>query len=86
MSDKLCKRRIKPSTEGDMNLREILRGLEDVAAILSYTPWPGEFEIVAISSKLPKEKTVVQAPSNPLPPRPGATIISFQKHRSRRRA
>lgn len=65
MSDKLCKRAIAGNQHQEMTMRDVLGGLEEIATMLSYDPWPGDFEIVAIyppnEDDLPKEKTVIKS-------------------------
>lgn len=51
-------------------MREVLEGLEEVATMLSYDPWPGDFEIIAIypaerEDAPQREKTVIKSLPSP---------------------
>jgi hypothetical protein len=87
MSNKLCKRVISGSKEEEILMREVMGSLEEIATMLSYNPWPGDFEIIAIyppneeNDQAPHEETVVK--SQPEPARPKADIISYQKQKER---
>jgi len=60
-----------------MTMRDVLGGLEEIATMLSYNPWPGDFEIIAIhpddeDSQAPREEIVVKC----VPP-VAAEVISY---------
>ncbi|HHJ80706.1 MAG TPA: hypothetical protein ENJ65_03640 [Candidatus Tenderia electrophaga] len=65
-------------------MRDVLGGLEEIAAMLCYNPWPGDFEIIAIyppneeNNQPQQEQTVVK--NQPLPK---AKVISYQQQRER---
>ena len=48
MTSTLCKRSISGSKQQEIKMREVMGGLEEIATMLSYNPWPGDFEIIAI--------------------------------------
>lgn len=83
MSDKLCKRVISGSKQQEITMRDVLGGLEEIATMLSYDPWPGEFEIIAIyppnqeGQPAQTEKTVISTR------RHEAEIISYQQQKAR---
>ncbi len=67
MSKKLCKRVINGSTHQEITMRDVLGGLEEIVSMLSYDPWPGDFEIIAIyppdeeKNEPQREKTVIKS-------------------------
>ena len=76
-------RSISGTAEQECLMREVLEGLEEVASMLSYDPWPGDFEIIAIypaeGKDLPqREETVIK--THPTPTRP-ADVISYAKYK-----
>ena len=86
MTDKLYKRRVFPNDNQALTMEEVLKGLEDIANLLTYDPWPGDFEIVAIipegqSSTTRRERIIVQTQKPTLAPRPSAKIISLEERR-----
>lgn len=89
MSNKLCKRAITGTKEQEMIMKEVLGGLEEVATMFSYNPWPGDFEIIAIypqseeNDRQQFEKTVVKAKQHL---RRKADVISYQQLTQRRLA
>ncbi len=91
MSNKLCKRVISGTKEEEIIMKEVLGGLEEVATMLSYSPWPGDFEIIAIyppskdDNKSQQEKTVVKTQSKTAPRRK-ADVISYQQLKQRKSA
>ena len=83
MSEKLSKRTIPGSKKQELTMRDVLGGLEEIATVLSYNPWPGDFEIVAIyppkdENTSQQEKTVIKS----TPMRPKAQIISYQDRKN----
>ncbi len=81
---KLHQRSISGTTEQESLMREILEELEEVATMLSYDPWPGDFEIVSISRNEWKEvdvreKTVIKSAT--APSRSSATVVSYQDYK-----
>lgn len=67
-------------------MREVLEGLEEVATMLSYDPWPGDFEIIAIHpaecEHVPqREETVVRAIATP---QPQNKVVSYQEYKKLR--
>ena len=87
MSSKLCKRVISGTKEQEMIMRDVLGGLEEVATMLSYNPWPGDFEIIVIyppeeENSAEQEQTVVRS-QNRLRPRRKADVISYHQLKSR---
>ncbi len=63
---KLHQRSISGTAEQELLMREVLEELEEVATMLTYDPWPGDFEIIAIyphewEETTVKEKTVVRS-------------------------
>lgn len=59
-------RSISGSAQQESLMREVLAGLEETAIMLSYDPWPGDFEIIAIypaeQEDAPRrEKTVIRS-------------------------
>ena len=92
MSDKLCKRVISGSKQQELTMQEVLGGLEEIATMLSYDPWPGDFEIIAIyppneEVNLPQEQeiVVVSKKKNEML-RQQAEIISYQQQKARRKS
>ncbi len=87
MSDKLCKRSIPGNKQQEIIMKDVLGGLEEIAIMLSYDPWPGDFEIIAIYPPNEKdnpsslEETVVK--SHLTESRPKADIICYQRIKSR---
>jgi len=85
MSDKLCKRVISGSKREEFMMRDVLGGLEEIASMLCYDPWPGDFEIIAIypqceEQNLPhQEQIVIQSKTS----RPMAEVISYQQQKER---
>lgn len=80
MSKKLCKRTITGSVRQEITMRDVLGGLEEIATMLSYDPWPGDFEIIAISP--PNEQTNEPAQEKVVfksSPATKADIISYKK-------
>ncbi len=93
MSEKLCKRRITPhasrTIHAPLTLSEILDGLENIADILSYNPWPGDFEIIAIYPNQTRESCIIMAPAakqSAQRGRPSAKILSLKTHKRRCRS
>ncbi len=88
MSDKLCKRVISGSKREEIMMRDVLGGLEEIASMLCYDPWPGDFEIIAIypqceEQNLPhQEQIVIQSKPNQTS-RPKAKVISYQQQKER---
>ena len=84
MSNKLCKHVISGTKKEEILMRDVLGGLEEIASMLCYNPWPGDFEIIAIyppnqeQNQAQQEKTVVK--NQPLPK---AEIISYQQQKER---
>ncbi len=63
-------------------MRKVLKGMEKATTMLSYNPWPGEFEIIAIyppenENMCHSEHTVIKAPAT--------QIISLQEYKNRRK-
>ena len=91
MSEKLCKRVISGTKKQEIIMKEVLGGLEEVATMLSYNPWPGDFEIIAIyppseeDDKQQLEETVVKTQGKQLPRRK-ADVISYQQLKQRKSA
>ena len=91
MSNKLCKRAISGTKQEEIIMKEVLGGLEEVATMLSYDPWPGDFEIIAIyppceeNSQPLHEKTVVKTQGSHAP-RQKADVISYQQLKQRKSA
>lgn len=89
MSNKLCKRAITGTKEQEIIMKEVLGGLEEVATMLSYNPWPGDFEIIAIYPQSEEddrqrlEETVVKAKQHS---HRKADVISYQQVKQRRLA
>lgn len=80
---KLHYRTISGTAEQESLMREVLEELEEVATMLTYDPWPGNFEIIAIyphewEETVTKEITVVRSPASP---RIGGTVISYQEYK-----
>lgn len=80
----LHQRSISGTTEQELLMREVLEGLEEVATMLSYDPWPGDFEIIAIhpaerEDAPQREETVVR--SLPIPRASGNKVVSYQKYK-----
>ena len=84
MSDKLCKQVISGTKREEILMQDVLGGLEEIASMLSYNPWPGDFEIVAIYSpneeqnQPQQELTVIKTQ-----PLPKAKVISYQQQKER---
>ncbi len=84
MSNKLCKQVISGTKREEILMRDVLGSLEEIAAMLCYNPWPGDFEIIAIyppneeQNQPQQEQTVVK---NQPPPK--AEVISYQQQRAR---
>lgn len=79
MADKVCRRSIRGTRRDEMTMREVLDGMNDIATMLSYDPWPGEFEIIALhppgqDTDTPRECTVIKK-ERPLPA--SAEIIPY---------
>ncbi len=89
MSDNLSKHIFSTRTKEELVMREVLAGLEDIVTTLSYNPWPGDFEIVAIhnsdlTSNTPaREQTVIKTTPVILPK---ADVISYDSEKQRRSA
>lgn len=89
MSDNLSKHIFSQRTKEELVMREVLAGLEDIITTLSYDPWPGDFEIVAIHKADPEqqtpshEETVVK--TTPRPPAQ-AQVICYHNEKQRRSA
>lgn len=88
MSDKLCTRVISGTKREEIKMQDVLGGLEEIATALSYDPWPGDFEIIAIhpsteeNNEFRKEETVIKSQAVESPP-PRAKIICYQKQKER---
>lgn len=84
MPDKLCKQVISGSKKEEILMRDVLGGLEEIASMLCYDPWPGDFEIIAIyppneeKNQPQQEQTVIK--NQPLP---RAEVISYQQQKAR---
>jgi len=77
---------ISGTTEQETLMKEVLEGLEDVATMLSYDPWPGDFEIIAVypaeQENVPhREETVIK--SIPIPKQPNK-VISYHEYKKLR--
>ena len=87
MSDILSKRIFSKRTQEEIVMCEVLAGLEDIVTTLSFDPWPGDFEIVAIhgadEDHEPHEETVVKVTPTPLE---RADVISYDDEKQRRSA
>ena len=89
MSNKLCKRVISGTKREEIMMRDVLAGLEEIAAMLCYDPWPGDFEIIAIypqseAENLPhQEHIVIQSKIPQSSGRPKAKVISYQQQKER---
>lgn len=90
MSEKAHKETILKFKAGSQNeelaMRDVLDGLQDIASILSYDPWPGDFEIVAIyppdqEHLQSREETVIKAPHR-IKPQQKAKILSYKHGKS----
>ena len=83
---KLHQRTISGTTEQETLMKEVLDGLEEVATMLSYDPWPGDFEIIAIypaeqEDAPQREETVIKTPSTShLHP----NVVSYQEYKKLR--
>ncbi len=80
---KLHQRSISGTTEQESMMREVLEGLNEVATMLSYDPWPGDFEIIALypaeREDVPKrEKTVIKTL---LTPQTRANVVSYTAYK-----
>lgn len=87
MSDKLYKQVVSGNKEQEIIMKEVLGGLEEIATLLSYDPWPGDFEIIAVYSpdEAPpwrQEEVVIKSQSTERP-RPKAQIISYRQRKER---
>ena len=84
MSDKLCKQVISGTKKEEILMRDVLGGLEEIASMLCYNPWPGDFEIIAIyppneeKNRPQQEQTVVKTQ-----PLSRAEVISYQQQKDR---
>ncbi len=83
---KLHQRSISATAEQESLMREVLEGLEEVATMLSYDPWPGDFEIIAIhpaerEDAQQREETVVRSISTPQRQR---KVVSYQEYKKLR--
>jgi hypothetical protein len=89
MSEKLCKRVISGSKQEEITMRDVMGGLEEIATMLTYDPWPGDFEIIAIypSSKEEEfgqtEESVVISKKKTQTTRRQADIISYKQGKLR---
>lgn len=68
MPEKLDIGSCRNSKEQELVMHEVLEGLEEIVTMLSYDPWPGDFEIVAIyppenESSTHEERTVIKSAS-----------------------
>ncbi len=80
MSSTLCKRSISGNRQQEMKMRDVMGGLEEIATMLSYNPWPGDFEIIAIypaeQDDIPSsEKIVIRANTE-------TNVISYQERKA----
>lgn len=88
MSDKVVDFTVRGDRKQEIIMRDVMGGLEEIATILAYDPWPGDFEIVAIHSPgqedtPPREEVVLRSRK----PQPQAEVISYAEHkRLKRRA
>lgn len=88
MSDKLCKRVISGNKQQEIIMKDVLGGLEEIAIMLSYDPWPGDFEIIAIyppneeDNPSHQEETVVKSQQEECA-RPKADVICYQQQKAR---
>lgn len=88
MSDKLCKQVISGNKEQEIIMKQVLGGLEEIATMLSYNPWPGDFEIIAVYSPdeeatLSRQEEVVIKSQTTEHARPKAQIISYRQRKER---
>lgn len=88
---KLHQRSISATEEQELLMREVLEGLEEVATMLSYAPWPGDFEIIAIhraerEDAPQREETVVRSISTPQRQNKVVSYQEYKKLRLRRSA
>ena len=83
---KLHQRSISGTTEQETLMKEVLEGLEEVATMLSYDPWPGDFEIIAVypseqEDAPQREETVIKSISIPKQPN---KVVSYQEYKKLR--
>ncbi|MFC1748233.1 hypothetical protein ACFL2V_05440 [Pseudomonadota bacterium] len=81
MPEKLDIGSCRNSKEQESLMHDVLEGLEEVVTMLSYDPWPGDFEIVAVyppdnENKTLREETVVKSVSTE---RTRGQIISYEE-------
>lgn len=88
MSNKLCKQGISGNKTQEAVMKEVLGGLEEIATMLSYDPWPGDFEIIAVyppheeRDHSAHEQVVVKSRAERAQ-RQQAQIISYEEQKAR---
>lgn len=69
-------------------MKDVLGGLEEIASMLSYDPWPGDFEIIAVYSPeeeenvATQEQVVVKSQADERPTHT-AQVICYQQQKER---
>ena len=86
MSEKIIHYGVTGTRQQEITMRDVMAGLEDIVTMLSYDPWPGDFEIIAVhspheDSSQPKETVVAR--NQPKPPQ-RADVISWEERRALR--
>ena len=82
---KLHQRSISGTAEQESLIKEVLEELEEMATMLTYDPWPGNFEIIAIypherEEATLKERTVVRSAIS-ASSKKSSNVVSYQKYK-----
>lgn len=82
MSNKVVEFTVQGDRKQEIIMRDVMGGLEEIATILAYDPWPGDFEIIAIhpadQEHAVRREEVVITSRKPLPQ---AEVISYEERK-----
>lgn len=85
MSDNVVEFTAQDDRKQEIIMRDVMGSLEEIATILAYDPWPGDFEIVAIfpadqENADIREEIVLSSRKKPQQP-PCAEVISYEERK-----
>lgn len=83
MSDNVVEFTAQGDRKQEIIMRDVMGSLEEIATILAYDPWPGDFEIVAIfpadqENADIREEIVLSSRKKP---QPRAEVISYEERK-----
>lgn len=82
MSDNVVEFTAQGDRKQEIIMRDVMGSLEEIATLLAYDPWPGDFEIVAIfpadqENADHREEVVLSTRK----PQPQAVVISYEERK-----